>query len=139
MVVLPTVRGGDVRGIVESVTGPVILVRTAFGHHLDLAADRTGEVSRLVKGGYSELFDALHRSRHDTGGASVRLCAALSRKVCHIACIVSGHVVRIVASVEGKYVLIGEGAGGVAGGGGPGLQHGEGRYVTAHVRQELQC
>src|SRR5438067_13584055 len=99
VVVGPGVGCADVSAVVEPVPGAVVLGAAALGHHLNLAANGTGEVGGLVEARDLKLFNALHGSGHYAGGRAVGLSAAGTGEVSNIAGIVTGHVGRFIAAI----------------------------------------
>src|SRR6185369_12512712 len=101
--------------------------------HLDLTADGTGEVRRLVEGGNLDFLDALNGSGHNPGRATTGLASAGASEVGDVAGIVAGHVIGVVAAIQHEDVLVGESSGRHAARRGTRLQHRQGGHVAAHV------
>src|SRR2546423_1098780 len=92
------------------------LIGSALGHHLDLRANRTIKVSGLAERVNPEFFNALDRSRDDPGSHAVKLSAGRAGKIVCVADLIAGHVVAVLAAIDGERVLVTHGAGNLTGG-----------------------
>ena len=92
------------------------VVGATAGHHHDLRAGGTIKVSCLSGGVDLEFLDAFDRGGHHAGSHTVGLAATDTGKVVDITDRVTGHVVGVVAAINGERVLIHERAGNVASG-----------------------
>src|SRR6266850_1987889 len=92
--------------IVITIGRAVPLILTTPGHHHHLCSGGAVEVSRLSESVDLEFFNALNRSCHNARSHSAGLAAGNAGKVLNIANSIAGHVIGVVAAINGERVLI---------------------------------
>src|SRR5882724_91734 len=114
------------------------LISAAPSDHLNLSAAGSVEVRGLAKGADLEFFHALDRSRDHSRGHAICLGTRLASEIIYVADGVTRHVVGVVATVNGKSVLIHVTSRDVASGRHSRLQSQQRSCVTPEIRQQLK-
>src|SRR5438132_8648184 len=103
-------------GVIVTVPRTVPLICAAPGDHLNLRATGGVKVIRLTEGADFEFLDTLDRSGYDAGGHAVGLRPGETGEVLDVPDRVSGHIIGVVAAVDGESVLVHVAAGNVPSG-----------------------
>src|SRR5713226_3854395 len=104
-----------VRCVIITVSRAMPLIGAASGDHLYLRAAGSIKVSRLTERIDFELFDSFDRRRHHARDHPVSLSASSAGKVVYVCGGGTGHVVGVVATIDGEGVLVLVAAGNIAG------------------------
>ena len=105
-----------VRRVIVTIARAVPLISSAPSNHLDLRATGSVKVIRLSKGADFEFLDGFDRGRNHTRSDRTGLGAGDTRKVLDVSDRIAGHIVSIVATIDGESVLVHVAAGNIAAG-----------------------
>src|SRR6266478_5218926 len=93
-------------GVIVTVARAVPLIGAAPRYHLNLSTTGRVKVIRLTEGADFEFLDTLNRGGYDAGGDAVGLGASETGEVLDVPDGVSGHIIGVVAAIDGESVLV---------------------------------